>query len=199
MCFNDHKNDMCGVINDDSNEHTAVVQQWRQRARTSKKMLTKKNVHNEKGKKKHEIGKLQGFPWFIDVTVLAVTTGRDDKTVVKMERWSRPVPSRWQLHLPLTRAVPSRRENISRSPLPSRSVDKTCPYRPVPSTKPIATVPSRQNLSLPLNPAVKTCPYRPAPPFIAVTPSRQDAVTVKTPWILWRVTTAVLIVRVHGT
>ena len=92
------------------------------------------------------------------------------------------VPSRRQFHLPLTRTVPSRRENLSRYTLPSRLVEEISPYRPVPSAKPTPTVPSRrQNLSLPSNPAVKTCPYRPAPPFIAVTPSRQDAVTVKMP------------------
>ena len=91
--------------------------------------------------------------------------GRDGKTVVKMEPWSRPVPSRRQFHLPLTRTVPSRRENISRCTLPSRLVEEISPYIPVPSTKPAPTVPSRlQNLSLPSCPVVKTCPHRPVPP-----------------------------------
>ena len=136
--------------------------------------------------------------------------GRDGKTVVQMEPWSRPVPSRRQFHLPLAHTVPSRRENLSRCtlpsrpveeiapyrpvpsrkypltvpsrrqnlPLPSRPVCKTYPYRPIPSSKPTHTVPSRrQNLSIPSNLAVRTCPYCPAPPYIAVTPSRQDAVT----------------------
>ena len=75
-------------------------------------------------------------------TVLTVTTGRDGKTVVKMEPWSRPVdnftyrelvPSRPVKKISpvaLYRPVPSRRGNI---PLPSRPVYKTYPYRPVPS------------------------------------------------------------------
>ena len=136
---------------------------------------------------------------------MTVTTGRDGKgrdgTVKpssKMEPWFRPVPSTilptanscravWsRKYLPLHFTVPSRRGNF---PLPSRPVVKTCPYRPVPSTK----------LPLPSRP-VKTCPYRPVPPsktvptvkscgqnlshgifppFFAVTPSCQDAVTVK--------------------
>ena len=130
-------------------------------------------------------------------------TGRDDKTVVKMEPCSRPVPSRGQFHLPITRTVPSRRETLSSCtlpsgpveeisltvpsrrqnlPLPSRPVYKTYPYRPVPSSKPVHAVPlRRQDLSQPSNPAVKTCPYGPAPRSLAVTPSRQDAVTVKMP------------------
>ena len=126
----------------------------------------------------------QGFSWFIDGTVLAVTTGQDGKTVVKMEPWSRPV------------------NNFAyRKLIPSRPVEEISPYRPVPSTKPAPTVPSRlHNLSLPSRPVVKTCPcrpvppskpapivksraqnlsLRPAPPFIAVTPSRQVSVTVK--------------------
>ena len=92
-------------------------------------------------------------------------TGRDGKTVVKIEPWSRPVPSGRQFSptvnsyrpvplrkfLPLHFIVPSRRGNF---PLPSRPVDKTCPYHPVPSTKCI----------LPCRPVVKTCPYRTAPP-----------------------------------
>ena len=82
-----------------------------------------------------------------------------------MEPWSRPVPSRRQFHLPLTRAVPSRREHISRFTLPSRPVEEVPPYRPVPSTKPAPTVPSRlQILPLPSRPVVKPCPYRPVPP-----------------------------------
>ena len=145
----------------------------------------------------------QGFSWFIDGTVLTVTTGRDGKIRVKMEQWSCPVPSRRQFYLPLTRTVPSRRENFSRCTLPSRSVEEISPYRPVPSTKPAPTVPSRlQNLPLPSRLVVKTCPYRAVQPskpvptvksrgqnlslpsrpaFIAVTPSRQDAVTAKMP------------------
>ena len=92
--------------------------------------------------------------------------GRDGKTVVKMEPWSCPVPSRRQFHLPLTRTVPSRQEHFS----PSL-------YRPVPSTKPAPTVPSRrQNQPIPSRAAVKTCPDHPTPPFIAVTPSRQETV-----------------------
>ena len=105
----------------------------------------------------------------------------------------RPVPSRKSLSLHFT--VPPLLGSI---PLPSRPVDKTCSYHPVPSTKLAPTVPSRrQNLPLPSRPVVKTCPYcsvppskpvrtvksrrqtcpyRPAPPFIAVTPFRQDAV-----------------------
>ena len=71
----------------------------------------------------------------------------------------RPVPSRKSLPLHFT--VPSRRGN---SPLLSRPVDKTCPYRPVPSTKPNPTVPSRrQNLPIPSRPAVKTFLYRQIP------------------------------------
>ena len=126
--------------------------------------------------------------------------GRDGKTVVNMEPCSRPVPSRRQFHPPITRTVPSRRENLSSCTLPSGPVEEISPYRPVPSTKPAPTAPSRlqnlplpsrpvvktchavpfrrQNLSQQSNPAVKTCPYRPAPLSIAVTPSRQDAVTV---------------------
>ena len=73
-------------------------------------------------------------------------TGRNGKTIVKTESWSRLIPSRRPCHLPLTRPVPSRPGNI---PLPSRPVDKTCPYRLVPSTKPTPTVP----------PVFKTFPY----------------------------------------
>ena len=149
---------------------------------------------------------LQGFSWFIDGTVLTVMTGRDGKTVVKMEPWSRPVPSRRQFHLPLTRTVPSRRENISRCTLPSRPVEeifpyvpsrqnlppsrpvyKTYPYRPVPSSKPahtvlqpskpVPTVKSRgQNLSLPSRPAIH-CRHS----FPSRCCDRQDAATVKMP------------------
>ena len=103
-----------------------------------------------------ERGYFQGFSWFIDGTVLTVTTGRDGKTLVEME-----VPSRRQLHLPFTRTVPSSRKSISRCNLPSRPVEEISPYRPVSSTKPVPTVPSRlQNLPLPSGPVVKTCPYR---------------------------------------
>ena len=90
--------------------------------------------------------------------------GRDGKTVVQMEPWSRPVPSRRQFHLPLAHTVPSRRENLSRCTLPSRPVEEISPYRPVPSSEPAPTVPSRlQNLRLPARPPVKTCPYRQIP------------------------------------
>ena len=104
---------------------------------------------------------------------MTVTTGRDGKAVVKMEPSSRPVPSTItptvnscrpvpsRRSLPLHFTIPSRRRNI---PLPSRPVDKTCPYRPVPSTKPTPTVPyRRQSLPIPSRPAVKTCPYRQIP------------------------------------
>ena len=86
------------------------------------------------------------------------------------------VPCRRQLHLPSTRTVPSRLENISRGtftvpsprgnlPLPSRPVDETCPYRPVPSTMPAPAVPlCRPNPPPPFRPVVETCPYRPFPP-----------------------------------
>ena len=91
--------------------------------------------------------------------------GRDGKSVVKIEQWSHPVPSRRQFHLPLTRTVPSRRENLSRFTLPSRPVEEISPYRPVSSAKPTPAVPSRlQNLPLLFRPVVKTCPYRPVPP-----------------------------------
>ena len=95
------------------------------------------------------------------------------KTVVKMELWSRPVSSRpvdnsptvnsyrpdpSRKSLPLHFTVSTRRGNI---PLPSHPVDKTCPHRPVPPSKPTPTVPSRrQNLPIPSRPAVKPCPYR---------------------------------------
>ena len=108
---------------------------------------------------------LQGFSLFIDGTVLTVTTGLDGKTVVKMEPWSCPVPSRRQCHLPLTRTVSSRRENLSDFTLPSGPVEEISPYRPVPLTKPAPTVPSRlRNLPQPSRPVVKSCPYRPVPP-----------------------------------
>ena len=142
---------------------------------------------------------IQGFSWFIDGMVLTVTTGRDGtERKHRRQKWNRcpvpstisrtvnsyrPVPSR--KHLPLQFAVPSRRANI---PLPFR----TYPYRPVPSSKPVHTVPSRhQNLSLPSNPAVKTCPYRLVPPFTAVTPSSQNAVNT--------MNTTVLIVLIANT
>ena len=119
----------------------------------------------------------------------------DGKTVVKMEPWSRRVPSHRQFHLSLTCTIPSRRENISRCTLTSRPVQEIPPYRPVPSTKPAPTVPSRlQTISLPFLPAVNTRPcspiQRPKPvptisalPFFAVNACRQGAVTVKMPWI----------------
>ena len=73
------------------------------------------------------VANCQGFSWFIDGTALTVPTRRDGKTVVKMEPWSHQ-----QFHLPLTRTVPSRRENLSRCTVPSRPVEKISPYRPVP-------------------------------------------------------------------
>ena len=128
-------------------------------------------------------------------------TGRNGKTIVKTESCSRLIPSRRPCHLPLTRTVTSRRGNLSRYTLQSRSVEEIYLYRLVPSTKPAPTIPSRlqnrpppyrpsskpshtvsscrQNLSLPSSPAATTCPYRPAPPFNAITPCRQDVVAVK--------------------
>ena len=93
---------------------------------------------------------------------MTVTTGRDGM-IKPSSKWNRaPVPSRPVEKLSpvaLYRLVPSRKY-----PLPSRPVDKTCPYRPVPSTKPTPTVPSRrQNLSMPSRYAVKTCPNRQIP------------------------------------
>ena len=127
----------------------------------------------------------QDSSWFIDGTVLTVMTGRDEtgrdgKTVVKMEPWSRPVPSTISptvySYRPVSssfisrctyRPVPSRKYSLTvprrrpNLPLPSRLVYKTYPYRPAPSSKPADTVPSRnQDLSLPSNPAVKTCCYK---------------------------------------
>ena len=112
--------------------------------------------------------------------------GRDGKSVVKIEQWSHPVPSRRQFHLPLTRTVPSRRENLSRCTLPSRPVEDISPYRPVSSTKPAPTVSScLRNLPLPYHPVVKTCPYRPVPPSKpvpnAVNPSGQKLVPTVPP------------------
>lgn len=57
--------------------------------------------------------------------------------IVNLARLSLP------FHIPLTRAVPSRRVNISCSTLPSRSIDDTCPQRPVSASKPAPVVPSR--------------------------------------------------------
>ena len=97
---------------------------------------------------------------------------------------SRPFPLTF--HLSLTRTVPSRRENTFRCTLPCRPVEKISTYRPVPSTKPAPTVPSRrQNLHLrhsPLSKPVPTVPPRrqnlplPSRPAIAVTCSRQHTV-----------------------
>ena len=99
----------------------------------------------------------QGVLWFIDGTVLTVTTGRDG-TVKPSSKWNRgPVPSRRQFHPPLTHTVRSRQENSSRCTLPSRPVEAISPYRPVPSPRPNPTVPSRrQNLPIPSRPAVNT-------------------------------------------
>ena len=92
-------------------------------------------------------------------------TGRDG-TVKPSSKWDRgPVPSTisptvntYRLgpsrkSLPLHFTVRSRQGNIL---LPPRAVDKTCPYRPVPSRL--------QNLPLPSPAVVKTCPYRTVPP-----------------------------------
>ena len=83
--------------------------------------------------------------------------------------WSRPVPS--PIQQPVIRTVLSRPYNLSRCTLPSRLVEEISPHRPVPPSKRVPTI----------NPAVKTRPYRPSPLFVAVTPSRTDAVTVKMP------------------
>ena len=85
------------------------------------------------------------------------------------------VPSRGQFHLPLTRTAPSRRENISRCTLSSRPVEEISPYRPVPSTTPTPTAPSRQNLSLPSCPAIQC-----RDSFPSRCRNRQDARTVLT-------------------
>ena len=94
------------------------------------------------------------FHGFLDAMVLTGTRGRDDKTVVEMEPWSSLVDNSTynslhrhlqpKKHLPLHFPVPCRRGNCL---LPSLPVDRTCPYRPVPSRS-ARTVPSRsQNLS----------------------------------------------------
>ena len=124
----------------------------------------------------------QGFSRFMDGTVLMVTTGRDGQTVVKMEPWSRPVDNFTQL---LTRAVPSRRPNISHCTVPSCPIEEISPYRPVPSTQPAHTVSSRrQNLPKPSCPAVKNCPYRqisPSKPVPTVSPRHSLPSLVKMP------------------
>ena len=84
-----------------------------------------------------------------------------------MEPCSRPVPSRRQFHPPITRTVPSRRENLSSCPLPSGPVEEISPYRPVPSTKRAPTTPSR----------LQTHPYRPVPSSKPVMPSRSAVKT----------------------
>ena len=110
-----------------------------------------------------EVRKKQGFSWFIDGKVSMMMTGRDGTENRRQN--GTVVPSRRQFHLPLTRTVPSRRENLSRSTLPSRPVEEISMYCPVPWTKRAPTVPSRrQNLPQPSRPVVKTCPYRPVPP-----------------------------------
>ena len=98
-----------------------------------------------------------------------------------MEPWSRPVPSRRQFHVPLTRTVPSRQENISCCTLPSRPDEEISPYRPVSSTKPAPTVPSRrENLSLPFHPAIHISPYRPVSSTkpAPTVPSRRENVPI---------------------
>ena len=80
-------------------------------------------------------------------------TGRDSKTVVKMEPCTRPVPSTISLTFDSYR------------PVPPRKYFPVAFCRPVPSRKSPLNVPSRRrNLILPSRPAV------------AVTLSRQDAV-----------------------
>ena len=113
----------------------------------------------------------QVFTRFIDRTGIDGNTGRNG-TVKPSSKWNRgPVPPRPQFHLPLIRAVPSRRENISRCTfLPSRPVEKTSPYHPVPSSKPAPTVPSRSQNLLPSCPAVKTYPYRIVPQLPSLLP-----------------------------
>ena len=76
---------------------------------------------------------------------------------------------------------------------------------PVPLTiSPAANSYRGQNLPIPSRPAVKTCPYRQIRgqnltwPSLSVTPSRQDAVNVKMPRVLWIVPT-VLIIRIPNT
>ena len=102
-----------------------------------------------------EVRKKQGFSWFIDGKVSMMMTGRDGTENRRQN--GTVVPSRRQFHLPLTRTVPSRRENLSRSTLPSRPVEEISMYCPVPWTKRAPTVPSRrQNLPQPSRPVVKT-------------------------------------------
>ena len=84
-----------------------------------------------------------------------------------MEPWSRPVPSTVSPTVNSYRPVEKISPVALYRPVPSRSrpVYKTYPYRPVPSSKPAPTVPSRlQNVPLPSRPVVKTYPYRPVPP-----------------------------------
>ena len=110
----------------------------------------------------------QGFSWFIDGTVFDGNDGTvfDGKNVVKIEPWSRPVPLTIssavnsyrpvpsRKYLPLHFTVPSRRGNIPPTvpsrrqnlPLPSRPVVKTCPYRPVPPSKPVLTILPRHSM-----------------------------------------------------
>ena len=103
-----------------------------------------------------------------DGTVLTVTMGRDGKTVVKMSKWNRgPFPST------ISPTVDSYRPVQPRKLLPLyfavRPIQKICPYRPIPPSKPAPTVPPRrQKLHLQSRPAN------------AVTSSRQDTVNTNT-------------------
>ena len=97
----------------------------------------------------------QVFSWFIDGTILIVTTGRDGKTVVQVEPCFRPVPSTISPTVNLYHPALLRKSRPFT--LPSRPVDEISRYRPVPSTNPTPTVPSRrQNLPIPSRPAVNT-------------------------------------------
>ena len=101
---------------------------------------------------------MHSFSWFVDGTVLTATTGRDGKTVVKMESWSRPLRSRRQFQPPLTRTVSSRRFLSSVALYRAVPSNRKCSYRSVPSTKPSRTAPSRlQHRPLPSGRCVSTC------------------------------------------
>ena len=84
----------------------------------------------------------QGFSWFIDRTVLTATTGRDGKTVVKMEPWSRPVDN-FTYTVDSYRPVPPSGNPVE---LYRPEQSWTSPYDPVQSTKPVPTVPTRHSL-----------------------------------------------------
>ena len=98
-----------------------------------------------------------GLPCFFDGTVLTVAdrTGRDVKTVIKIVPWSRPVLSTSAPAVDSYRPVPSRRETLAGSTLPSRPVEKMCPNRSTPPSKSLPTIPSRRQ-----NPPVPSRYYR---------------------------------------